>query len=64
MEVIPSPFSLAQLTVTKHSWCNHGNEGMWFTVEQKGHKKVVGLECVVRLCNHGNQGMLFTVEQK
>jgi hypothetical protein len=44
MEVIPSPFSLAQLTATKHSWCNHGNQGMLFTVEQKGPKGTAGLK--------------------
>jgi hypothetical protein len=64
VDVIPSPFSLAEqwVTIGKHSWCKRGNEGIWFTVEQE--ESIAGLECEVQWCNHGNQDMLFTAEQK
>jgi hypothetical protein len=50
VDAIPSPFSLSQqwVMISKHSHCNYGNKGMWFTVEQKGHKGIVGLMYEVR----------------
>jgi hypothetical protein len=42
--VIIQLFSALGYTIDKHSWRNHGNQGLWFTVQQKGPKNIADLE--------------------
>jgi hypothetical protein len=41
-----SPFSLSQhwVAISEHSRCNHGNKGMWLTVEQTEPICIAGLK--------------------
>jgi hypothetical protein len=37
-------FNSGWVTMSKHSCCNHGNEGIWFTVEKGGHNHIADLK--------------------